>query len=254
VALGAALVVGLALVRPGALFSAASLPRVPRVREGGGPPVRAVIPVALSERLPARLPAPGVPAGWHLREFSGQADVELVRDERLALRLRSHRASYVLYRDVAVDVQAYPWISWWWKVVQLPPGADVRAASADDQAAQLYVVFPRWPDPRQNSDVIGYVWDTTAPVDFRTASGRASNVKIIVVASGAAPPGAWHRFERNLAEDYRAFFGRRPPRTGKVGIMIDSNDTRSEAEALVAEIQFARAKTEKVERPTSMLR
>lgn len=236
------------------MLSTAKLPRVPRTREAGAPPARPVVPVPLSERLPARFPAPGVPPGWQLREFAGQADVELVRDDRLALRLRSHRASYVLYRDLALDVQAYPWISWWWKVVQHPPGADLRAAGGDDQAAQLYVVFPRWPDPRQNSDVIGYVWDTSAPVDFRTPSRQAANVRIIVVASGPSPPGTWRHFERNIAEDYRAFFGRRPPRTGKVGVMIDSNDTRSEAEALVADIQFARAKTEKTEMPTSMLR
>ncbi len=253
-ALGALVVAGLIFARPGSLLSTTRLPRAPRLGITPTPSAPATIPVTLSEKLPARLPAPGVPAGWHLREFAGQADVELVRDDRLALRLRSHRASYVLYRDIAIDVQTYPWISWSWKVVQVPPGGDARAASGDDQAAQLYVVFPRWPDPKQNSDVIGYVWDTTAPVDFRAANSRVSNVKIIVVASGPARPGIWQRFERNIDQDYLALFGRTPPRAGKVGVMIDSNDTRSDAEALVADIQFARARTEKRESPTSMLR
>jgi Protein of unknown function (DUF3047) len=254
VALCAAAVAVLAFGRPGPLLPTASLARVPRTGAAVPAADPAIIPIVLSERLPTRLPAAGVPAGWHLREFAGQADIELVRDERLALRLRSHRAAYVLYRDVAIDVHTHPWISWSWKIVQLPPGADVRAPRGDDQAAQLYVVFPRWPDPRHNSDVIGYVWDTTAPVDSRAANRLAPNVKVIVVASGPGRPGAWHRFERNIDRDYVALFGRAPTRAGKVGVMIDSNDTRSDAEALVADIQFARAQTEKRETPTPMLR
>ena len=36
-------------------------------------------------------------------------------------------------------------------------------ASRNDQAAQVYVIFPRWPS-LATSDVIGYVWDTQAPI------------------------------------------------------------------------------------------
>lgn len=254
--LGGATVTGVALWRPGRLSPTARLPRpapVARV-SAAALPVAPVVRASLSERPPARLPAPGIPAGWQLKEFAGQADVELLRDEMLALRLRSHRASYLLHRDVAIDVHAYPWLSWSWKVVQLPSGGDVRVSGSNDQAAQLYVVFPRWPDPRQSSDVIGYVWDTTAPVELRAANTQAPNVRVIVVASGPARLGAWRRFERNIAQDHVALFGRQPPQAGKIAVMIDSNDTRSGAEALVADIQFSRAPLEKRESPTPMLR
>jgi Protein of unknown function (DUF3047) len=227
---------------------------VARGRAPALPVIDPTVNVPLSDRLPPRLPAAGIPVGWRLREFAGRSDVELVRDDAVALRLRSQGASYVLYRDVVVDVQAHPWLSWSWKIVRLPPGGDVRMASADDQAAQLYVVFPRWPDPRGKSQVIGYVWDTTAPVGTRTISSRVSNVKIIVVASGGGGLGAWQRFQRNLAADYVDLFGRQPPRVGKVAIMIDSNDTRSDAEALISEVRFSRAAPEGKETPTSMLR
>jgi uncharacterized RDD family membrane protein YckC len=91
-------------------------------------------------------------------------------------------------------------------------------------------------------------------VGTRTISSRVSNVKIIVVASGGGGLGAWQRFQRNLAADYIDLFGRQPPRVGKVAIMIDSNDTRSDAEALIAEVRFSRAAPEGKETPTSMLR
>src|SRR5262245_45622671 len=93
----------------------------------GIPSTERVVSVPLADRVPARLPVEGVPSGWHVKEFAGRANVELVRDDMLALRLRSDRSSFVLYRDIQVDVQSHPWLSWSWKVVRLPSGADVRA-------------------------------------------------------------------------------------------------------------------------------
>ncbi len=236
--------------------------RATSTRYPGGAPTRpevilsteATIEIPLADRIPTRLPIEGVPPGWQLREFAGRANVELVRDDALALRLRSDRSSYVLYRDIRVDVQSHPWLSWSWKVVRLPSGGDVRTSSVDDQAAQLYVVFPRWPAPQERSEVIGYVWDTTAPIAIQMPSARAPNVRLIVVASGTAGLGRWRRFQRNVAADFVALFGREPTQAGKIGVMIDSNDTGSMAEALVADLRFSTSPTESVERPTPMLR
>jgi hypothetical protein len=213
------------------------------------------LPIPIADKIPYRLPAEGVPAGWELREFAGRAALELVRGEAgVAVRLRSAQASFALYRDVIVDLRAYPILAWEWKVVKLPPAGDVRAAATDDQAAQLYVIFPRWPAPLANSEVIGYVWDSRAPVGTRLTSPKAPNVRIVVVESGSARLDAWQRQERNVGEDYAALFGRPAPRVGQVALMIDSNDTRADAEALFAGLGFSRARGERTEKPTSMLR
>ncbi len=200
------------------------------------------IDVPLAEPVPWTLPADGTPPGWNLKEFSGHADVELRRiDNQLAIRLRSDRSSFALYHDVALRVEAFPILSWSWKVMRLPRAGDVRVRGRDDQAAQLYVVFPRWPSPLVRSDVIGYVWDSTAPVDTRTQSPHSDNVRIIVVDSGRSGVGVWQRHERNVADDYAALFGGTPPAVGKIAIMIDSDDTKSDAEAYVGLIAFRRA-------------
>jgi hypothetical protein len=198
--------------------------------------------VPVSDDPPFRLPADGVPSGWKLREFAGHAQVALVRGERgLAVHLRSERASFALHRDVVIGLDEFPVLAWSWKVTRLPAGGDVREAARDDQAAQVYVVFPRWPSPRTKSDVIGYVWDTTAPAGTALPSPRAPNVRIIVVASGATGLGVWRHYQRNVAEDYRALFGRRPPRVGTVALMIDTNDTGTIAEATIGQLLFTRA-------------
>jgi DUF3047 family protein len=213
------------------------------------------IRVRVSDRAPLRLPADGVPVGWTAKEFVGHASVELVRDEaHLALRLRSEQSSFALYRDVVVDLNEFPFLSWAWKVVRLPAEGDVRERATDDQAAQVYLIFPRWPAPLKNSDVIGYVWDSRAPVGTHLTSTKAANVKIIVVASGRRQAETWRVEQRDVAKDYAALFGRQPPRVGEVAVMIDTNDTRGAAEALIGDLVFARTRAESMESPTSMLR
>ena len=213
------------------------------------------IRVRVSDRTPPRLPAEGIPAGWMAKEFEGHASVELVRDEaRLALRLRSEHSSFALYRDVVVDLNEFPFLSWSWKVVRMPDQGDVRDRAADDQAAQVYVIFPRWPAPLRNSDVVGYVWDSRAPVGTQITSTKAGNVKIIVVESGRSQADTWRVEQRDVAKDYAALFGRPAPRVGQVAMMIDTNDTRGAAEALIGDLIFARTRSESMESPTSMLR
>ena len=175
-------------------------------------------------------------------------------EARLALRLRSEHSSFALYRDVVVDLNEFPFLSWSWKVVRMPDQGDVRDRAADDQAAQVYVIFPRWPAPLRNSDVVGYVWDSRAPVGTQITSTKAANVKIIVVESGRSPTDAWRVEHRDVARDYAALFGRPAPRVGQVAVMIDTNDTRGSAEALIGDLIFARTRSESMESATSMLR
>ena len=222
---------------PAALRPVASMPR-PLIPDAAGR-----IRIPLSDAGPWRLPMEGVPPGWQLKEFAGHALVELVRDDgQTALRLRSDHASFALYRDVIVDLDATPRLAWSWKVTRITRDGDVRARATDDEAAQVYVIFPRWPAPLSQSDVIGYVWDSRAPVDTRVTSPKADNVRVIVVASGVEGAGTWRREVRNVAEDYAAVFGGKPPRVGKVALMIDSNDTRTDAEPLFGELTFLPAR------------
>ena len=212
--------------------------------------------VPVSDKPPSLLPASGTPTGWELKEFAGEASIELVRaDGNLALRLRSDKSSFALHRDVVLDVRRHPILTWTWKVARLPLGGDVRDPHRDDQAAQVYVLFPRWPSPRTTSDVIGYVWDSRAPVGTTLIHPRAPNVRIVVVESGPGRLGTWVREQRDVAADFRALFGREPTRVGKVAVMTDSNDTRGDAEALFGDLMFAPANAAAhTEIPTTMLR
>jgi hypothetical protein len=195
--------------------------------------------VPVSDIVPYALPAEGVPAGWELKEFAGKPEIELVRaDGRLALRLRSQGSAFALYRDVVVDPAVQPRLAWSWKVTRLPVDGDARDPLRNDHAVGVYVVFPRWPSPVSSSDVLGYVWDTAAPVDTVITLAAASNVRLLVVESGRDGLGEWREHERDVAKDYATVFGGPPGRVGKLAVMADADHTRGLTEALVTDLWF----------------
>src|SRR5204862_5756102 len=110
----------------------------------------------------------------------------------------------------------------------------------NDHAVGVYVVFPRWPAPITSSEVLGYVWDTVAPVNTVITLAGATNVRFLVVESGRAGLGQWHEQERDVAKDYATVFGGAPGRVGKLALMTDADHTRGQAEALVTDLRFQR--------------
>src|SRR5581483_10766109 len=113
-----------------------------------------------------------------------------------------------------------------WMAVALPKGGNSCAKATDDQAVQIYVVWPRFPEALR-SRIIGYVWDTTAPAGTTCRSGKTGTGTYVVVRSGEADLGRWLTEQRNVREDYRRIFGEEPDRPAAVSLSIDSNDTHS---------------------------
>lgn len=197
---------------------------------------------AKKDRIPIQIikASNGSAEGWQLKEWSGRAKYEVVDTEAgKALHLSSSATSTALYKEARFNIKDFPLLNWKWKTLMLPAGGDVRKKNADDQAAQVYVVFPRWPEA-VNSRLVGYIWDTTAPAGSIATSTKTSNVKYIVIRSGAADLGRWFSEHRDVYADYKRLFNEEPPEVGRVSVMIDSDDTKSTAESFVADIYFSR--------------
>lgn len=180
-----------------------------------------------------------IPKGWTLKVWQGHPDVRLVGGEngKQVLRMRSDKAAVSIYREIKLDLKSFPILNWRWKVTKLPRNADARDNKRDDQAAGVYVIFPRFPT-FINSQLIGYVWDTTVPAGTILKSRKNPMVHYIVVRSGVDNLDKWLTEKRNVLEDYHKVFGKEPPKVGGVSLMIDTDDTRSEAESYFARIEF----------------
>lgn len=185
-------------------------------------------------------PAESAPKGWKIKEWNGKAEIGVVKAPfGNAIHLKSANNSSAVYKDLELDLKEFPVINWKWKAAKLPKGADVRKRSADDQAAQVYVIFPRFPE-WINSRIVGYIWDTSAPAGQSFQSTKSRNTKYVVMRSGQAGLGEWFQEKRNIYEDFRMFFKEEPPKTVRVSIMIDSDDTASSAESFVGDIYFSK--------------
>lgn len=217
-------------------------PRPPGSRRAPAPPAQdpstRVLP-GVSLAFTPSLDEGGPPQEWQIQEFTGAARFTVAQVRGMGvIRLESEEASFALHRDVEVDLAEFPYLSWTWRVDVLPEGGDVRRREADDQAAQLYVVFPQFP-AMLRSRVLGYVWDATAPAGSSLASAVTSLARIVVMQSGPAKAGRWLEEIRNIREDYRRLFHEEPPPVGKVSVFINSQHTRSRAVSWFGPIRFS---------------
>jgi hypothetical protein len=123
-------------------------------------------------------------------------------------------------------------------VTVLPPRGHARKADTDDEAAQLYVTFPRFPSTVR-SRIIGYIWDSTEPAGASFQSAKVGSVHFIVVRSGSADLGKWITERRNVLEDYKRIYGEAPGEAvGAITLSINSQNTGSKAESLFGNILF----------------
>ena len=182
----------------------------------------------------------GIPDGWTGQSWgSPRYDFTVVTDGAArVLHLKSRGDNSTISKEIKIDVRELPLLVWRWKAVALPAGGDCRKRATDDQAAQVYVAFPRFPTAAR-SRIIGYVWDTTAPAGTIVKSESSSLVTYVVVRSGTAELGRWLTETRNVYDDFRRIYGEAPTEpVGAVSVAIDSNDTRSSAESYVGAISF----------------
>ena len=177
----------------------------------------------------------GVPREWKLSTKEGTADLAVVRDgSGRALRLRSHSASFAIQKEVDIDLKQTPFLVWQWKVTELPRRGDLRSSGTDDQAAQLFVMVS--PDFLR-TDVIAYIWDTTAPAGTVAEAPAPTiypfvRIKMVVLRSGKQEKGKWITETRNVVEDYKKLFGDDPDKVTGIRLQINSQHTKSRAESL----------------------
>jgi hypothetical protein len=183
----------------------------------------------------------GMPAGWKEQSWGKPVyDFEIVsNDGRPVLNLRSNGDSSTISRDLKASVQLKetPILEWRWKVMTLPAGGNACRSSTDDQAAQIYVAWLRSPEAVR-SRIIGYVWDSTAPVGTICKSEKTSTVTYVVVRSGSGELGKWITERRNVVEDFRKIYGEAPDNPTALALGIDSDDTLSSADSLIGPTIF----------------
>jgi hypothetical protein len=188
----------------------------------------------------------GLPPGWTLEKSLGN-DSKITQGKEKDLffiHLLSVKDNFGLKKEISFDIRQYPYLSWGWKVSKLPPRGDIRKRETDDQAGQIYVLFPRFP-AMVNTRSVGYIWDSQTPVGSEGTSTAYSKMKYVVLESGKSKSDQWVFESRNVYEDYKRLFQEGPPPAGAVLLFINTQHTKSSAECFYRDIVFSSAAIER---------
>ena len=175
-----------------------------------------------------------LPDDWQIKVNRGKPEISVCHDaEGSCLHMKSVRSSFAVEHGVDVKPYETRFLTWRWKVAQLPDGGDFRHASTDDQAAQVMVAFA---DRR----VLTYIWDTTAPKGTAQNASAIPLVHIfaVVCESGAAAANQWIAETRDVAADYERAYGRLAPAVKGLRLQINSQHTGTTAESYFGEVAF----------------
>jgi hypothetical protein len=83
-----------------------------------------------------------------------------------------------------------------------------------------------------------YIWDNRLPVGQVVPNAYTQRIKKIVAQSGSQGVGRWHMLERNILEDYQRAFGEAPGQLLGIGVMTDTDNTKSQAVSYYGDISF----------------
>ncbi len=175
---------------------------------------------------------------WKVKEFKGKAVYEVKKLPEREIVLKSNKTSFSLAKELVFNLSEYPYLNFSWKVSVLPENGDVRNEKTDDQAAQIYVILPSFPE-MINFKAIGYIWDSKAPEGIYQ-SKKSSNIKYVVLKTGKADAGRWHSEKVNVYQDFKRLWNIDvKKRKVVVSLSIDSDDTKSSSKSAFGEIFFS---------------
>jgi len=85
-----------------------------------------------------------------------------------------------------------------------------------------------------------YIWSSKAHETPILTNKYTSRLKMIIVDSGDEHVGQWRKHQRNIEKDYREAFQEKPGKLIAVGIMTDTDNTKSLVKAIYGDIEIKR--------------
>jgi Protein of unknown function (DUF3047) len=177
-----------------------------------------------------------MPRGWARRAVRGElAPSTAIVDSAGERFLRiggTARAAWLVSR-LAMPIMPGGHVAWSWRVPLAPRGADLRNAASDDAAIRVFVVFARTGFFDRTPRTLFYSLGSVEPHGYARPSFQSRNLHVIRVGS-TANAMQWTDVNADPFADYRRIWGGSPPDIVAIGVMQDTDQTRS---AAVAELR-----------------
>ncbi|NOV27275.1 DUF3047 domain-containing protein [Cupriavidus necator] len=238
-------------------LAAASIPAGQAEAEDDGEPADASPPTLATLPLFSISPRRGqLPVGWQpwtinrnkIPTSYSMAEV----DQRVVVHAKADSSASGLY--VPLRERDPGMVRWTWKTSGIIRNADNSDGPREDSPLRLFVAFDGDKGALPLKDqlmyemarlttgrempyaTLMYIWGGQRAEGAVVKNPHTDRVRMIVVDSGTKHANEWRCHERDLRADYRKAFGADPGRVIAVGIMTDTDNTRSKAEAWYGDI------------------
>lgn len=179
---------------------------------------------------------------WKIKKFGGESSYTLIQTTNgdYGVKGVSLKSSSAVARQFDIPFDKTLYLNWEWRVEKFPNQPEriqFNRKEENDYAVRIYVLVKGLTFLTPN--IIQYVWDEHYPEETHAKSPYFGRVRTMVVESGTQKLGEWVMETRDIAKDYELLFGKKPKRSLQgIGIMTDSDNSKSEAAMVVRNIKI----------------
>ena len=202
------------------------------------------------------------PAVWQHQQFPGKRpnDYRYTRlDGRDAMLVRADASVSLLRQMVRVEPADLGRLNFSWKVPALLPAADLRDRDLSDSPVRIVLAFEGDRSKFSARDAmlselahaltgepmpyatLMYVWCNYAAPGTVLHNNRTSRIRKLVMESGPGNLGQWQDYARDVRADFERAYGEAPGALVSIGIMTDTDNTRSSSTAWYGPVRHVRA-------------
>jgi hypothetical protein len=199
---------------------------------------------------------------WQHLTFPGKTANQfayLQLDGRRVMGVRSSSAVSMLRKTVSIEPAQLAGLRFSWKVPGLIEGADLGRREKGDSPVRLVLAFDGDRSRMSQRDhmlselartltgeempyaTLMYVWSNHHAPGTVLKNSRTERIRKWVLESGPDSLNRWLDYERDIRADFVAAFGEEPGRLIAVGIMTDTDNTRSNTQAWYGPVMLGTA-------------
>lgn len=175
------------------------------------------------------------PAGWKARKDDAKDVYKVAEDGGTRfLRADAKGTGVQAGKPFAWDLKEYPVLTWAWRPIEFPEGADERTRK-NDSALAVYAVFPHSPVSVKS---VKYIWSGKVPKGTHVPQS-GDRTQGVVLRTGGGPEWAEERVD--VLQDYKRYFKTGDvPKPEGIAVLTDSDDTKSRARGDYARFRVCR--------------
>jgi hypothetical protein len=173
-----------------------------------------------------------------------------------ALQAQADSSASMLRQPLRIAPEQLGRLTFDWRVERLIPGADMQQRDTEDSPVRLILVFegdrqlfsPKnallselthslTGEPMPYATLM-YVWCNQCPPESVIVNPRTDRIRKLAVESGPSRVGTWLSYTRNIRADFEKAFGEAPGTLLGVGLMTDTDNTRSTTRAWYGKVHL----------------